>query len=74
MLFTDTGVPEEFIAYDEWGGETMLRLDDGWCSALDRKTLLCTIYDKRPWVCQAFEMGSVDCKTERAIPFVAINC
>ena len=31
--------------YDKWGGETMLRLDDGWCSALDRETYMCTIYE-----------------------------
>ena len=37
MIITDTGVPDEHIARDEWGGETMLRLDDGWCSALDRE-------------------------------------
>ncbi|MBF4406021.1 YkgJ family cysteine cluster protein, partial [Vibrio anguillarum] len=25
MIITDTGVPEQHIAFDEWGGETMLR-------------------------------------------------
>jgi Fe-S-cluster containining protein len=27
MIITDTGVPEEYIDIDEWGGEVMLRLD-----------------------------------------------
>jgi len=65
LLITDTGVPAAFIAADEWGGETMRRLDDGWCAALDRNTMLCTIYDKRPLVCREFETGSADCMAER---------
>ena len=67
MIITDTGVPEHHIAYDEWGGQTMRRLDDGWCSALDRQTLMCTIYDKRPLICRDFEMASTECATERTI-------
>ena len=43
MLITDTGVPQRFIDTDDWGGEVMLRLDDGWCAALDRDTMMCTI-------------------------------
>ncbi len=65
MILTDTGVPDEFVAVDEWGGETMLRLDDGWCAALDRETLMCTIYEHRPWICREFEMGSYECIAER---------
>lgn len=65
MIITDTGVPEEHIAYDEWGGETMKRLDDGWCSAVDRETLVCTIYENRPWICREFEMGSFECIDQR---------
>jgi hypothetical protein len=30
MLITDTGVPQRFIDTDDWGGEVMRRLDDGW--------------------------------------------
>ncbi|WP_394142168.1 YkgJ family cysteine cluster protein [Vibrio chagasii] len=65
MIITDTGIPEEHIAYDEWGGETMKRLDDGWCSAVDRETLMCTIYENRPWICREFEMGSFECIDQR---------
>jgi Fe-S-cluster containining protein len=65
LLITDTGVPARFIAIDRWGGETMARLDDGWCAALDRRTLRCTIYDRRPWVCREFEMGGPECVAER---------
>ena len=65
MIITDTGVPEEHIAYDGWGGETMKRLDDGWCSAVDMETLMCTIYENRPWICREFEMGSFECIDQR---------
>jgi Fe-S-cluster containining protein len=66
MIITDTGVPSEHICQDKWGAETMLRLDDGWCSALDRDTLLCSIYENRPWICRDFDMGSYECGSERA--------
>ncbi|WP_159820931.1 YkgJ family cysteine cluster protein [Colwellia sp. 20A7] len=65
MVITVTGVPDQHIAVDKWGSETMLRLDDGWCSALDRETLMCSIYENRPLICREFEMGSYECKDER---------
>lgn len=66
MLISDTGVPERFIAEDQWGGQTMARLDDGWCAALDRDTMLCTIYEVRPTICRDFQMGDYECVEERA--------
>jgi len=66
-LISDTGVPEHHIYQDAHGNESMLRLDDGWCSALNRDTLLCSIYDNRPWVCREFAMGSYECVDERTI-------
>ncbi|WP_348981551.1 YkgJ family cysteine cluster protein [Marinomonas sp. UCMA 3892] len=64
MIISDTGVPDKHISVDKWGGETMLRLDDGWCSAVNRDTFLCTIYENRPWICREFEMGSDECREE----------
>jgi len=66
IILTNTGVPQRHIQTDEWGGEVMARLDDGWCSALDRDTLLCTIYENRPLICREFEMGSYECIAERS--------
>ncbi len=43
----------------------MARLDDGWCSALDRNTMMCLIYERRPLVCREFEMGGYECIAER---------
>ena len=65
MLITDTGVPQRFIDTDDWGGEVMRRLDDGWCAALDRDSMRCTIYEVRPLICREFETGSPECRDER---------
>ena len=65
MLVFDTGVPEHYIDTDSWGGRVMARLDDGWCAALDRESLRCTIYDNRPSICREFKVGEDDCMNER---------
>lgn len=65
ILLTDTGVPDRFIEIDRWGGSTMARLEDGWCAALDRNTMRCTIYDRRPAVCRELVMGEYECLIER---------
>jgi uncharacterized protein len=65
LLLSDTGVPRQYIAIDKWGGMTMSRLEDGWCAALDRNTMKCRIYNRRPLVCREFEMGSDECVAER---------
>ncbi|MEM7365480.1 MAG: YkgJ family cysteine cluster protein [Pseudomonadota bacterium] len=65
MLISDTGVPDRFIDTDRWGGSIMRRLDDGWCAALDRGTMRCTIYENRPLICREFEMGGRDCLAAR---------
>ena len=66
MLISNTGVPDVFIEIDKWGGRRMARLDDGWCSALDRNTMTCMIYEQRPKVCRDFDMGGNECISERA--------
>ncbi|MEH6528623.1 MAG: YkgJ family cysteine cluster protein [Porticoccus sp.] len=67
LLITDTGVPDRFIESDQWGGRRMARLDDGWCAALDRNTMMCTIYENRPLICREFEMGEYECLAERSV-------
>jgi len=59
-------VPAELTRQDPWGGWVMQRLDDGWCAALDRKTMLCTIYGRRPGVCREYPVGEGDCIVEYA--------
>ncbi|MCF6323580.1 MAG: YkgJ family cysteine cluster protein [Gammaproteobacteria bacterium] len=65
LLLADTGVPEQFVEFDPWGGGRMRRLDDGWCAALDRNTLHCTIYDRRPFICRELDMGGDECVSIR---------
>lgn len=62
---TETGVPRHFTRSDPFGGTLMDRLDDGWCAALDRNTLLCRIYAQRPLVCRELQAGSPECLVER---------
>ncbi len=65
MLMGDDDVPNRLTEADEWGGDVMRRLDDGWCAALDRDTMRCTIYARRPRICRDYEMGDSDCLIER---------
>ena len=66
LLMGDDDVPMRLTVQDQWGGWVMLRLDDGWCAALDRNTLLCTIYARRPAVCREYQVGDYECIGERA--------
>jgi uncharacterized protein len=66
ILMGDDSVPRHLTREDAWGGEVMRRLDDGWCVALDRDSMLCSIYERRPGVCRDYEMGGVECIEERA--------
>ncbi len=65
LLFDDAGVPARYIEED-WTGTRMRRLDDGWCAALDREQMNCSIYEVRPWVCRIFDMAGPECLEERA--------
>ena len=68
ILMGEDDVPPALTATDAWGGSVMARLEDGWCAALDRNTMRCTIYERRPGVCRDYEMGGSDCLVERAVP------
>lgn len=69
ILMGDDSVPAHLSIEDTWGGEVMRRLDDGWCAALDRNTMMCTIYERRPLVCGEYEMGGLACVEERTVYF-----
>ena len=66
ILMGDDDPPQAFVETDTWGGQVMARKDDGWCAALDRDTMRCRIYERRPGVCRDFEMGGSECITERS--------
>ncbi len=65
MLMGEDEPPVEFTRQDQWGGWVMTRLEDGWCAALDRKTMLCAIYERRPTICREYEAGDTDCMEQR---------
>ena len=67
MLLGEDDIPAELTTQDKWGGWVMARLDDGWCAALDRNTLLCTIYARRPWICSDYQAGDHDCLEQRIL-------
>ena len=60
-------IPFELTEQDRWGGWIMARLADGWCKALDRNTMLCTIYQRRPTICRDYQAGDSDCINERLL-------
>lgn len=66
MLMSEDDVPPHLTEEDRWGGRVMARLDDGWCAALERDTMLCGIYERRPTICRDFEVGGSDCIAERS--------
>lgn len=65
ILLEGDDPPAEFITIDRWGGHVMKRLADGWCAAVDRSTMLCRIYERRPNVCREFAVGGNECLSER---------
>jgi Fe-S-cluster containining protein len=67
MLMGDDDIPPELTEQDRWDGWVMARLDDGWCAALDRNTMLCTIYERRPMICSDYQVGDSDCIGERLL-------
>ena len=67
MLITATGVPERYTETDVGRRRTMERLDDGWCAALNRDTLMRRIYEQRPLICREFAMGKDECVGERQL-------
>jgi Fe-S-cluster containining protein len=65
LLRDEDDVPPALTTQDPWGGWVMRRLDDGWCAGLDRNTLRCAIYARRPTACREFEVGEYECVQER---------
>jgi Fe-S-cluster containining protein len=65
VLMPDDVVPSRYVVRDERDLEVMDRLDDGYCVALDRDTMRCSIYATRPFICREYEMGADDCLLQR---------
>jgi Fe-S-cluster containining protein len=65
ILMPGDAPPAHLVEIEEHGLSVMRRGDDGWCVALDRDTMRCTIYARRPQVCRDFATGSAECRAER---------
>jgi len=65
VLLADDVVPAQFIAVQAQGPDQLLKLADGWCAALDRQSMRCSIYEQRPQTCRKFAMGGAYCMDER---------
>lgn len=66
LLMPGDKVPRWLTDVDEHGLECMARRDDGWCTALDRATMRCSIYAQRPQLCRDVAAGGASCLAERA--------
>ena len=66
LLMPEDAIPARYVAQDSHGLEVVAKSADGWCAALNRNTMLCSIYDIRPTICRGFDMGGHDCRDERA--------
>jgi Fe-S-cluster containining protein len=66
LLLAGDDIPAHFIALDDWDRSIMARLGDGWCAALDRNTLKCRIYPRRPRLCREYALGGDGCLVERS--------
>jgi Fe-S-cluster containining protein len=65
VLAPEDAMPEHLTAHTAEGVAVMARAADGWCVALDRTRMCCSIYEQRPGVCRKFAMGSPYCRAER---------
>lgn len=65
ILMPHDAPPAHLVEIEEHGLSVMRRLDDGWCAALDRESLRCTIYALRPQVCRDVATGGAECRVER---------
>ena len=66
VLEPQDAVPARFSARNERGIAVMAHDADGWCAALDRSRMRCSIYTQRPQVCRRFVMDGPYCRAVRA--------
>ena len=68
----DAAAPPALSREEAWGGTPLPRPADSWCAALDRNTMRCSIYERRPHLCREYPEGGDDCLVERSGYFVRI--
>lgn len=65
LLMPGDVIPAWLVEHDEHGLAHMAQHEDGWCVAVDRDSMRCTIYASRPQLCRDFATGSHACRDER---------
>jgi Fe-S-cluster containining protein len=61
VLMPDDHVPAELVERDPHGVDVLKRGTDGWCIAVDRTRMCCSIYEQRPAACRRVVMGGDYC-------------
>jgi Fe-S-cluster containining protein len=59
------GIDDALTVVTDSGLRVMARAADGWCVALDRSTMSCSIYATRPDSCRRFVMAGPYCRAVR---------
>ncbi len=65
VLTAADDVPAWLVDVPASGPDQLRKAPDGWCAALDRDTLRCSIYAQRPQACRRFATGGRYCMDER---------
>ena len=66
VLAPQDAIPARFTATIAGGIAVMARDADGWCTALDRRRMRCSIYAQLPQACRRFAMDGPYCRAVRA--------
>ena len=66
VLFAEDAIPQHLTERNAQGVTVMARDADGWCLALDRDKMNCSIYAMRPTICRKFAMAGPYCLDVRA--------
>lgn len=66
VLAPADAIPAHLRAATTEGVAVMARDADGWCAALDRGRMRCSLYDERPQDCRRFAMDGPYCRAVRA--------
>src|SRR3546814_14476402 len=62
ILMPEDRVPRHLTTRTAHGLEVMARDEEGWCVAVDKNRMCCSIYEQSPAVCRKFAMGSEYCR------------
>lgn len=66
ILEPEDNIPDHLVTRLPQGHRVMAHGEDGWCIALDRTHMNCSIYESRPAVCRRFFMGGPYCTAIRS--------